>query len=121
MQAANLAILTASGQTVWIINRVYSGTPTPTNYMEQPTLTETSGSVTAKVTNPSQTDMMSDPGHYLQDDRIFHVASGAVANQFDYIQLAGTGDTYVISEIPNHYVAGVQVWERIVGKRIKVS
>lgn len=121
IQGAHAAILTASGQSVWIINRTYSGVATAANYMEQPTLTQTSGAVTAKVTNPSQRDMMAEPGHYLQDDRIFHIASGTVVNQFDYLKLAGTGDAYVITEIPTHYVSGVQVFEKLVGRRIKVN
>lgn len=121
MQNAWGQILTAGGSTIWIVNRTYSGTATAANYMEQPTLSQTSGAVTAFITSPRQRDMLIEPGRYLQDDRLFHVASGAIANQFDYVQIAGTGDFYVVSEIPAWVFQGGQIKERIHGRRIKVN
>jgi hypothetical protein len=114
-------MLNAAGQTIYIINRLYSGIPTAANYMEQPTLSISSGAYKAIVTNPTERDMMDVGGHYVDQDRMFHIASGAVANQFDYVQLASTGDFFVVSEVCDWYMAGTQHLQRIKGRRIKVS
>lgn len=90
--------------------------------MEQ-TISTSSGAFTALITSPTQRDIMIEPGHYLADDRFFHIASGAgaVANQFDWVQIAGTNDYYVISEIVSWYVVGTIPKLRIHGRRIKTT
>ena len=114
-------ILTATGSKVWILNRVYSGLPTPSNYMEQPTLSVTSGAVTAAITSPSERDILIEPGHYVDEYRQFHFASGAVVNQYDYIKIDGTSDYYVATENCTWYVDGIIPKERVLGRRIKTS
>lgn len=115
-------MLTAFGSTVYIINRTFTGTPTAANYMEQ-TLSTSSGAFTALITTPTQRDVMMEPGHYLAEDRFFHIASGAgaVANQFDWVQIAGTGDFYVVSENVSWYIVGQIPKLRILGRRIKTT
>lgn len=114
-------VLTASGQTVYIINITYSGTPSASNYMELPTVTTSSGAYQAQITSPRTADMIAEPGRYLQSDRFFHIASGAVVQQWDQVQVAGTGDFYVVSEIVGWDVQGGQVRQRLLGRRIKVN
>jgi hypothetical protein len=121
MQGAHGAILLASGQTLWVINRLYSGIPTPTTWMEQPTLTQTSGAVTGKITNPSEQDVMIEPGHYLDEYKVFHIASGVVVNQYDMVKPAGTGDYFIVTEPCSYYTDGVQTRERIQARRTKID
>ena len=112
-------MLTAFNSPVWIINRQYSGTPTAANYMEQPTLTAASGAYQSLITSPSEKDVAIEPGYYLDDYRQFHFASGAIANQGDYIQIAGTNDNYWVTGTHSWYVVGTICKERILGRRIK--
>lgn len=121
MQNAVGAIETAFGQTVYIYNRSYSGTPTAANFNELPALTIASGAYTALVTSPSEKDFFMEAGTYIDEYRQFHVASGAVANFYDLILLAGTGDYFTVSNVCSWYVQGGQIRQRILGRRVKVS
>jgi hypothetical protein len=87
--------------------------------MEQPTLTTASGAFTVIITTPSERDVAIEPGFYLDDYRQFHFASGAIANQGDYIMIAGTNDFYWVTGTHSWYVVGTICKERVLGRRIK--
>lgn len=80
-----------------------------------------SGAWTALITTPTERDIAIEPGFYLDDYRMFHFASGAIANQGDYIQIAGTQDYYWVTGTHSWYVVGMIAKERILGRRIKTQ
>ncbi len=115
-------ILTVGGQVVWIINRTYSGIATPANYMEQPVLSVVSGAIQKVIiTSPKERDILIEPGHYVDEYRQFHLASGAIINQYDWLKIDGTNDYYVVTEHCSWYVVGLIAKERVLGRRIKTS
>lgn len=121
MQNAIGDILTASGQIIYIYNRTYSGIPTAANFNELPILTTTSGAWQAQVTTPSEKDIFMEAGTYVDQYQMFHIASGAVANQYDMVLQVGTGDYFIVSEVCSWYMQGSQVRQRILGRRVKVN